>query len=62
MRSSYHMSFAEIKQCLRVLRQGSRPPTFTESQLRNALYITLGYFDGQGNPKSRRMKHLSGQK
>lgn len=36
------------------LRQG-------ESQLQRAIGVYLGYFDENGNPKSRRMRYQSGQ-
>lgn len=34
---------------------------FNESQLWRAVTTALGYWDENGNPKSRRMKYLSGQ-
>ncbi len=55
------LNIQDTKYCLRVLREHSFMPTNRESKLINALYVALGYFDSDGNPKSRRMKSCAGQ-
>jgi len=56
------MTFTEMKMCVKTLKTyDGHKSDHTQSQLRCSLYISLGYFDGQGNPKSRRMRKLAGQ-
>jgi len=56
------MTITEKKYLLREMRPFVRyKPTFGESKLIDALYVALGYFDIQGNPKSRRMRRLAGE-